>query len=110
MARAKVEFVHMGEGTIVDGRGINVLQSVVTTLDYITVTDTATAAESRPAAPPPLEGGGAMYARVTAVDGPVIVAWGANPTASATSGVRLCEDQPEMIPVVTGTLLSFVEA
>lgn len=109
MARAKVEWVHMGEGTMIDGRGANVLQKIISALNYITVTTSATESGSRPAAPPPLEGGGAMYARVTALDAPVIVAWGADPTASNTSGVRLGTDQPEMIPVVQGSLLSFLE-
>jgi hypothetical protein len=108
-ARAKVEFIHLTEGTRVDGRSSNLIESVVSSIDYVAVSTIATSGGSRPAAPAPEEGRGQLWARVTALDNPVIVAWGSDPTASNTSGVRLPTDQPECIPVVEGDLLSFLE-
>lgn len=107
-ARVKVEYVYLGDGRTVDGASENVIEKIVSVLDYIAVTDTATAAESRPVTPA-ATGAGQMYARVTALDAPVIVAWGADPTASVTSGLRLPMDQPEAVPVSPGELLSFLE-
>jgi hypothetical protein len=107
-ARVKVEFVHLGDGVLQDGKAQNIIQTLVQANDYRAVTTSATSGGSRPAAPS-TTGIGPMYARVTALDNPVIVAWGTNPTASVTSGIRLQIDRDELIPVMPGELLSFME-
>ncbi|MBX9757199.1 MAG: hypothetical protein K2Y29_00370 [Beijerinckiaceae bacterium] len=106
-ARVKVEFIHLGDGARIDGGAENVIETLVQANDYLAVTTTVTVAGSRPAAPAPT-GKGQMYARVTALDNPVIVAWGSNPTASNTSGVRLQADRDELFPVSQGDLLSIM--
>lgn len=71
----------------------------------LTVTGTATLAGSRPAVP-----AGATAARLSAIDGDVIFAIGANPTASTTTNGQLVSSgMPEIIPVNPGDLLSFID-
>ncbi len=106
-ARIRIEWVSLGFGYQTNGVAMNVVGSVLSAVN-LNVTTSATDAGSRPVAPAPSQGG-SLYARLTALDNPVIAAWGADPTATSTNGVRLCVDQPEVVPVLTGDKLSFLE-
>lgn len=111
MTTASVEWVNLGPSEAVghfktsEGRhSQNVLRDVQGTPARLAVTGTATTAGSRPVAP-----AGARYARVTAVDGNVIVAWGADPTASQTNGIVIPAGMVEPVPIEEGQKLSFIE-
>jgi hypothetical protein len=106
VANVKIEFIRLGEGIIASGSARNVISECVQSLAAITTSGTATAPESRPAAPSSLN---KLYARVT-TDAPVYLAWGADPTASATSGIKLLADIPEVISISPGQLISLVDA
>lgn len=109
MARAQVSFIQIFDGVRITGGPVAVLRSVATTLAPIDVDGTATSGESRPVVPAPADGLSQLYARVTALDGPIMAAWGDDPTASATSGLLIVADATELIPVQTGEKLSFIE-
>jgi hypothetical protein len=104
MAAVRVEWINLAVGPLYDGGSANVVKDVVGAATKLAVTSTATAAGSRPQAP-----AGARYARVTAIEGNAIVAWGADPTAAQDNGLVVAEGQVEAIPVAGGEKLSFVE-
>ena len=106
MSNVRVEWVTLGTGALYDGTAPNVLRAAVGSATLLTAGATATAAGSRPQAP---AADRSLFARVSAVDGPVIAAFGANPTAAANNGVLILEGQIELLPVVPGDLLSFIQ-
>lgn len=104
MATLRVEWVNLSVGPLNDGGAANVVVGVLGAAAKFSVTGTATAAGSRPAAP-----AGARYARVTVTSGNAIVAWGADPTASQTNGLLVPAGTSELVPVAAGEKLSFVD-
>lgn len=104
MATVRVEWVNLSVGLLHDGGATNVIKDVVDDAINLAVTATATAAESRPDVPRD-----ARYARVSAVEGNVIVAWGEDPTAAQDNGLLVLEGQVEAIPVADDEKLSFIE-
>ncbi len=104
MASVRVEWINLAVGLLYDGGATNVVKDVAGNAAKLAVTSTATAAGSRPVAP-----SDARYARVSAVEGNSIVAWGADPTAAQDNGILVPEGQVEAIPVIPGEKLSFVE-
>lgn len=104
MASVRVEWINLAVGMLHDGGAANVVEDVAGTATKLAVTSTATEAASRPVAP-----AGARYARVSAVAGNSIVAWGADPTAAQNNGLLVTEGQVEAVPVAAGQKLSFVE-
>ena len=50
------------------------------------------------------------FARITVIQGAVIVAWGAAPVATETSGIRLQAGDDRLIAVASGQFMSFIEA
>lgn len=105
MAKVRVEWITLGVGPLYNGKHENVLDEIVQAEPLIDVTTTATAPASRPLAP----AGELVHARITAVTGDVIAAWGPDPTAAQTNGVLVLEGGVELVPVVQGDRLSFVE-
>jgi hypothetical protein len=74
----------------------------------LAVTGVATAAESRPVVPTGPDSR-RYYAVVTALGGPVYVAWGADPTATS-NGLRVDPGGPRAITCNPGDKLSFITA
>lgn len=103
----KIEIVHVGEGLDVSRSARNVIHGLAQTLATISVTTAATLGGSRPVVP---ASDRRIYARITPIDGNVIVAWGADPTASDTSGIIVTAGTTELIHVRPGELLSLIEA
>lgn len=109
-ARARVEFVTMGIGQNADGVHTNIIRSRLQSDALLAVSTSATSAGSRPTAPAASASPGRqIYARVTCLDNPIYVAWGADPTATATNSLMLTANGVEMIPVASGDKLSFLE-
>ena len=104
MAIVRVEWINLAVGLLHDGGAANVVKEVAGAATKLSVTSTATEPGSRPQAPV-----GVRYARITAIEGFSIVAWGADPTAAQDNGLLVHEGQVEAIPVVAGEKLSFVE-
>lgn len=109
MARAQISFVQIFDGVRIMGGPNAIIRSVTSTLAPIDVDGTATAGEARPVVPVPADTMSQLYARVTALDGALMAAWGADPTASDTSGLLIVSDATELIPVEAGDKLSFIE-
>jgi hypothetical protein len=120
MPQVAVSFVILGRGPIIDGAATNVVRREIAAVGPLAVTGTATAAGSRPQAPPVPAGENPnqLFAHVAnrgsgADIGPVRVAWGANPTAAAgasPSGLWIEPGNVEVIgPLTPGWLLSFVQ-
>ena len=105
MTNVRVEWVTLGTGALYDGTAPNVLRAVAGAAVLLTVGTTATSAGSRPQAPAMDH---TLFARISAIDGAVIAAFGVNPTAAANNGVLVLEGQVELLPVVPGDLLSFI--
>lgn len=112
MASVRYEWITLGraEGTKVPGistAGIadNVIADIVGTSGNVAVTTSATADASRPTAPASTD---RLYARLTAIDGPVHVLKGVSPTASLTNGLRLVVGVPEVLAIKPGEKLSFI--
>lgn len=101
----RVEFVALGRG----GAPENIVRSLeAASIHNLAVTNTATAAESRPAAP---SGGGDSFGcavRLIAKQNPVFVAWGTNPTATLTNSMELVPGIPEVVYLKDGEKLSFI--
>lgn len=110
MPRANYEIVTLGIAPLYNGAASNVVNRVLQRAAAIDVTTTATAAGSRPTVPASPTGE-PLYARITALDGPILVAWGENPTASATAPdcLRIEAGSVEVIPVQASQRLSFLE-
>ncbi|WP_425962649.1 hypothetical protein [Rhizobium nepotum] len=112
MVAVRYEWIKLGRADATKIPGIstagiadNVIADSVGTSGNLTVTTTATASGSRPAAPVDSD---KLYARLTAIDGPVHVVKGTNPTATLTNGLRLVPNVPEVLAVKSGDLLSFI--
>lgn len=106
---ARVEFVTMGVGPLYNGVHANVLRQRLQSDAILAVTGTATSGGSRPTAPAASAAPGEqIYARVTAIEAAIYVAWGADPTATATNSLMLVPNVAEMIPVAGGDKLSFL--
>lgn len=116
MASVRYEWIKLGRadstkipGISTGGIADNVIAGIIGTSGDLPVTTTATAANSRPAAPTDVAD--KIYARLTAIDGPVFVAQpGSNPTATLTNSLRLSPGIPEVIAVKSGDKLSFIGA
>lgn len=108
MARAQVSFVQLYDGVRIGGSPNPILRRVTSTLALIDVAETATAAEDRPEVPSPADNLSQLYARVTALEGNIMVAWGDDPTASETEGLLILANSVEVIPVRPGEKLSFI--
>ena len=109
-ARARVEFVRLGSGEKDDSVHANIIRSVLSSVAVLAVSSSATSSGSRPTAPTAATGSGRpLYARVTCLDNPIYVAWGADPTATATNSLLLPAGTTEVIPVAAGDKLSFLE-
>lgn len=114
-ARVKISYVQLNDGRFGINGGSPILRKVISSLPLITVTTTATLAGSRPAAPAQADPDSPYYARVTAIDNPVLVAWddtdANDPTASDASGpgVRIEAGSVELIPMIEGRKMSFIE-
>lgn len=104
-ARARVEFVTMSRAAA--GRHDNIIRSLIAATAILAVSTSATSAGSRPTAPATAPAD--TYARVICLDNPVYVAWGPDPTATATNSLMLTPGVAEMIPVGPGDKLSFLE-
>jgi hypothetical protein len=110
-ARARIEWVTLGEGRSLNGSAHNIIQSIHGEARTLNVTAAPTGAASRPVAP--RFGvdftGYALVRCLGSSDNPVAVAWGEDPTASASGG-KLIEPGEE-VPVFCqeGTLFSFAE-
>ena len=102
----RYEWVTLGIGALHDGSAPNVLRSIVGSGAALPVTGSATAAGSRPVAPASERA--PLFARITAIDGNVVVATGADPTASQTNGILVMQGGVELLPVAPGDKLSFV--
>lgn len=107
-ARARYEWVTLGFGVLRNGVSEGIITAMHGTPGTIAVSTTVTVAGNRPAAPD-FGGQASGYALVRALDNPVIVAWGANPTAADASGKRLQPDEEIAIFLKSGDLLSFLE-
>ncbi len=109
-SRARVEFVKMGSGIGADGRHANIVKTLLSAPAVVAVSSTATTGGSRPQAPAASAAPGEqIYARVTCLDLPIYVAWGVDPTATATNSLMLTANGVEMIPVAGEDKLSFLE-
>jgi hypothetical protein len=106
MATAIVEWVRLSSGPGFDGGEINIIKAVYGQRSALAVTAVATAPASRPVAP---AGGDMLYARVSAVAGNIIAAWGDDPTADQQNGLMILAGNVELIPIASGQKLSFVE-
>jgi hypothetical protein len=104
MARVHLEWVELSIGPLYDAGASNVVKGVFGAAQTLSVGASATAAGARPTAP-----AGARYARLSAVDGNVIAAWGADPTAAQANGMLVMQGAVELVPVAEGDLLSLVE-
>lgn len=110
MASVRIEYVRLNDSAGLNGNGpINIVRrSLGSEGAPLEVTDTATAGGSRPVVPK-FGSNSTTHVRLTAIGGPVYVAWGSNPTAAATgAGLRLTEEFPEVIEVNAGELMSFI--
>lgn len=107
MASVRYEWIKLGRSVGTTGWADNVITDTIGSGATLTVTTSATAANSRPVAP---NSGkvGELYARLTAIDGPVHVEKGTDPTATLTNGLRLVPGVPEVLAVAPGSLLSFI--
>jgi hypothetical protein len=106
MAAVVVEWVKLSNSPGYDGGQQNIIKTVHGSRSALSVTGTATSAGSRPVAP---SVDGPLYARVTAVTGNSIAEFGADPTATQTNGLLVIEGGVELIPVLAGDKLSFIE-
>jgi hypothetical protein len=106
MAAVIVEWVRLSSGPGFDGGEVNIIKAVHGQRAALAVTAAPTAAAERPVAP---AGGDMLYARVTALAGNIVVAWGDDPTADQLNGVSILAGGVEPIPVLPGQRLSFVE-
>jgi hypothetical protein len=104
MATVRVEWINLSVGLLHDGGSTNVVKDVIGEAAVVAVTSVATTPESRPDAPRD-----ARYARVTAVEGNSIVAWGEDPTAAQDNGLLILEGNVEAVPVADDEKLSFIE-
>lgn len=108
-SRLRIEFVTLGADALRNNLPSDIIQSMIGAVDLATST-TVTVAGSRPAAP-----AGTHYALVRALDLPVIVAWGGNPTAvspatgTPNDGLRLQAGDQVAIACGQGTLFSGLE-
>lgn len=116
MANVRVEFMTLGTSPGFDNHSSGVLKALLGTPVKLAVSSTATVAASRPVAPnlpspanPARADYGRIYARVTAIDGNVIVQTGSDPTAAQTNGVLVLAGSVEPIPLLAGEKLSFIE-
>ncbi|MDP2358623.1 MAG: hypothetical protein Q8M31_21570 [Beijerinckiaceae bacterium] len=112
-ARLRVEFVSLGMGQIENGVASNIIFDLYSAAT-INVTTSATEAQSRPVVPA-FGGKSHGYAILRALDNPVVVAWGANPTAVSTpngtpnDGKRLQADEEVAVYLRSGWLISAIE-
>lgn len=107
MASVRGEFILLGGGATAYAG--NMIREVIGTFT-LEVTGSATASGQRPIVPNTYPDG-EIYCRLTAIDEPVYVAWGANPTASgalAANELRLSSELPDAIAVKGGNRLSFI--
>lgn len=107
MASVRYEWIRLGRAIGTTGWADNVITDTVGAGGTLTVTTTATATNNRPVAPASGKVG-ELYARLTAIDGPVHVEKGQNPTVTLTNGLRLVPNVPEVLAVSPGDLLSFI--
>lgn len=112
MASVRYEWIKLGsgDGTRIPGRstaGIadNVIADIIGTSGNLAVTTTATSSGNQPTAP---DDPNKIYVRLTAIDGPVHVLKGANPTVTLTNGMRLVAGIPEVLAIKSGEKLSFI--
>lgn len=107
MASVRYEWIKLGRSVGTTGWADNVITDSVGAGGNLTVTTSATTANQRPKAP---SGGrvGELYVRLTAIDGPVHVEKGTDPTATLTNGLRLVPGVPEVLAVAPDNLLSFI--
>ena len=101
MARVRLEFFIPAFGNS------GLPRSLVGATAEASVSALATSGASRPIVPSSAD---TVYTRVVALDGPIYVAWGADPNASVTTGVRVDPGHPADLPTSAGQLLSFVAA
>ncbi|MCB5176300.1 hypothetical protein [Microvirga lenta] len=110
-ARARIEWVTLGEGRSLNGSAHNIIQRLHGSAVILAVTTAPTAGAARPAAPDfgSRASGYALVRCLGGSDNPVAVAWGEDPVASETNG-KLVEPGEE-VPVFceAGTLFSLVE-
>jgi hypothetical protein len=108
-SRLRIEFITLGADTLRSGVPADVVQSLLGAADLVTST-TVTVAGSRPVAP-----AGCSFALLRALDAPVIVAWGTNPTAVASAagtpndGLRLQAGDQVAVATHQGMLFSAIE-
>jgi hypothetical protein len=100
MASIRIEFVTLTRGVLQDGRP----EAVIGQQIGDGVTTSSPGSVVAPANP----SGQAMFARMTAIGGPVIASVGG--IASQTVGLRLITEGPEVVPVQAGVTISFVDA
>jgi hypothetical protein len=107
MASVRYEYIKLGRSVGTTGWADNVIIDSVGTGGNLPVTTTATAAAGRPTVPT-IGKVGELYVRLTAIDGPVHVEKGIDPTVTLTNGLRLVQNVPEVIAVSPGDKLSFI--
>ena len=117
-ARLSVTYVYLGTG---NGNNGGMIRKVAGRITNLSLTTTVLAAELRPVVPAAPAGweNVQMWVRLVALDNPVVVAWGTDPTVSTTPGtdpvagadsIRVLRETEVFIPVTSGWKLSAVEA
>lgn len=105
MARARIEWVI----PVHKDFDQQLIQEIVSVVPEFSVGDTATVAGDRPVAPD-VRAGSWLYAIVHCLDAPIFVAWGSDPTASASTGIRVKPGTDQTFKVSEGDKLSFITA
>jgi len=104
VSKVRIEWVILGPTPSAQAAPTLLVQKVVGNAVVVEATASATAPQSRPAAP-----AGATYARVTFLTGSTIVDFGTDPTAAQDRGVLYSEGMIDAFPIAEGTKFSFVE-
>lgn len=110
MTRIRIEFVHLGPGIVPEAAAQNVVRAVVASFEPIDVAETPTPTEERVLVPDG-DGSSPLYALLRAIDGDVVVAWGADPVAALTGPGQkwIGADEEHALLVTPGDLISFMQ-
>jgi hypothetical protein len=107
MSTVRIEWLHLGIGQLIDRAGSNLPNAVLAVIPSFSVGPAPTVPANRPAAPGTVSAL-PTHAKVHALDGSVIVAWGSDPTAAEDSGLLIEPGEPALIPLTSGDKLSFI--
>jgi hypothetical protein len=110
-ARARIEWVTLGEGRSLNGSAYNIIQRLHGSAVTLDVTATPTAGAARPAAPGfgAQEAGYALVRCLPVSDSAIAVAWGRDPVASVANGKLIVPGEEVPIFCEDDTLFSLVE-